>query len=208
MTKRCLAILMFVLLSAKLSGQTSVVTAMTPDAIQQAIDYGQRVDRAGYGTYVLKVNGYVIGAFTTPFGRVLEASFDAKRRYTHFTVNDVPPDILALELHIYAPSSLNEPVGGRMMTERISNVDTIVITTADRTVIQPLRVDQIPLNYKNVMGWNDTGRSLMAVFPLSALADTNVAHIIFDSIINPRGGLLKFAQCTDCLATLPTKLVR
>jgi hypothetical protein len=164
---------------------------MTPQVIQEAIEKGgeglyRLQERSGWG------NGPLLGYFTTPYSRVALAAASARKRYTGFTAADVTPEMLAPELHIYAVSQ----AVGRM---EIANVEAVVLMpheSKDRSAaIRPIRASELTEEYQNLMGAVATGRSLLAVFPLSVLDERNEVRVVFDRYV-PGSSAVK--GCTDC----------
>jgi hypothetical protein len=59
--------------------------------------------RAGWG------NGPLIGSFSTPFSRVVQAALSARRRAAPFVRGDVPAELLAPEFHVVATTQKGWP---------------------------------------------------------------------------------------------------
>lgn len=104
-----------------------VVTEMTPQIIADAIRAGEKGEVAD-GT-ITKSSGWSWGSihiatFSTPFMRVAMAARAAKKAYRQFRPEDVTPEMIAPELHIYAWSQMNGdearrgPVGGNAIHDR------------------------------------------------------------------------------------------
>jgi hypothetical protein len=188
-TVATLALLAFSSVSAQL------VTAMTQDKIQEAIALGvsqkespmYRIHKGGFFGSIYKP---VLGFFTTPFARVAEAAYEAKKQYKAFAESDVTQDILAPELRVYGMAQADGA--------RIANFQTIVITPKGgrdaARAIQPSSTTEIPVEFKNAMGMTAQGKSLMAVFPLDVL-ETNEVDLVYDSGVH-NGGEHKY--CEDC----------
>ena len=64
---------------------------------------------------------------------------------------------------------------------------------------------EVPVQYRNLMGMTAEGKSLMAVFPLDALRESNEVHIIYDSGVQ-HGGKNKF--CEDCFVEFRLAKIR
>jgi hypothetical protein len=88
----------------------------------------------------------------------------------------------------------------------VSSVEAIVLMPKGSTdrdqAIQPSTTRETTAEFKNAMGATFSGKSLTAIFPLSALSEANEVHIIYDRSIGPP------ARCTDCIAKLELKGVR
>lgn len=184
---------LMLVLSFPLFAQAQVVTEVTPVLIQEAIDGGapgmyRLQESSGWG------NEPLLGYFTTPYSRVALAAAAARKRYKTFTPADVTPEMLAPELHVYAVSRAIE---GRM--NAIANVEAVVVMpykSKDRSaVVQPTSTTELTEEYQNLMGAVASGRSILAVFPLSVLDEKNEIRVVFDRYV-PGSTLLK--GCTDC----------
>lgn len=183
--------------------QAQVVTEMTPALVQEAID------RGGQGTYKLQErsgwgNGPVIGYFTTPYSRVALAAAAARKCYKTFTSADVTPEMLLPELHVYAVS---QAIEGKM--NAIANVEAVVIMpykSKERpAAVQPIRTTELTEEYRNLMGAVASGRSLLAIFPLSVLDEKNELRVVFDRYV-PGSSAVK--GCADCGVRFKLEKVR
>lgn len=185
-----------VLLITPLSVSAQVVTNMTPDTIKQAISYGTREKsvelneiktRSGFAWDADKVRW---GFYSTPFLRVAMAANRAKRQYKAFTEQDVTPEMIAPELHVYATAA---SLGG----VKVANVEAVVITKAgekDRSkVIRPTNLTELPEEFQNIFGAKVVGKSVVAAFPLDVLSEQNEIHIVFDQRIASGA-----TGCDDC----------
>jgi len=153
------------------SSQAQVVSEMTPERVQEALV------TAAEGCYMLSP---AIACFTTPFSRVVVLAQAAKRKYKDIRPSEVPPAAVAAgELHVYA-AARQAATGG------IASVDAVVILPkgGDRkAALQPLKTIQDTSQYKNLMGAVFEGKSMTAVFPLSALAERNEVHVVYDRVV-------------------------
>ena len=184
------------LLITPLSVSAQLVTNMTPDTIKQAISYGMKEKNvelqeiktgSGFAWDKDKVRW---GFYSTPFLRVAMAANKAKRQYKPFTDQDVTPEMVAPELHVYATAA---SLGG----VKIANVEAVVISKAgekDRSkVIRPTNLTELPEEFQNVFGAKVVGKSVLAVFPLGVLSEQNEIHIVFDQRIASGA-----TGCDDC----------
>lgn len=164
------------------ASRAQIVTEMTPERILEAIAFGTSQKEAPF--YEIRERGFMgslykptLGSFTTPFLRVALAAYEAKKQYKTFAPTDVTKEMVALELHVYGRS--------QVMGARVANVQAIVITPKGRhepaDAIRAFSTTEVPIQYRNLMGMTAEGKSLMAVFPLDVLRETNEVHIIFDS---------------------------
>ena len=102
------------------------------------------------------------------------------------------------ELHVYG---IAQVVGAR-----VANVQNVVITPKavhdPSSAIRPTSMVEIPVEFRNLMGMQAQGKSVLAVFPLDALRDGFEVHIIYDSGV-PNGRLNSF--CEDCFMEFDLK---
>ena len=180
-----------------------VATKLTPELVQEASAKG------GSGLYILQErtiwgDGPALGYFTTPFSRVALAAALARKAGKPFAPADVTPDMLLPELHVYATS---QAIYGNM--NRIANVKVVIILpegSKDRSAaIQPTRITDVAEELWSVMGPRTRGRSVMAVFPLSALNENNELRVEFDRHVPGSSGI---KGCTECSVRFALKKVR
>ena len=183
-----------VLLAVSASAQ--VLTNLTPDDVKRAIAYGTKEKnvelqeiktRSGFAWDSDKVRW---GFYSTPYLRVAIAANKAKRQYKSFTEQDVTPEMVAPELHVYATAA---SLGGL----KVANVEAVVISKAgekDRSkVIRPTNMAELPAEFQNIFGAKVVGRSVLAIFPLEVLSEQNEIHIVFDQRIASGA-----TGCDDC----------
>ncbi|MCA1564032.1 MAG: hypothetical protein LC753_20745 [Acidobacteria bacterium] len=132
-----------------------------------------------------------LGYFTTPYLRIAQAAYNAKKQYKPFGEGDVTAEMTVSELHVYG---MAQAVGARA-----ANVQPIVITPKGERdpgkAIRPTSVAEVPVEFRNLMGMEAGGKGLMAVFPLEALRNGFEVHIIYDVGV-PNGSRTSF--CEDC----------
>jgi hypothetical protein len=195
-----------------LIGQGAIVTEMTPQRIAEAIAAGEKGDVPS--GHIVQSSGFSWGSahiatFSTPYMRVAMAAKQAKKEYGKFTADQVTPDMVAPELHVYAWAQ-----GGDSGTSAAS-VNAVVITPKKgsteekaRKAIHPTRFEDIPMTFQNLFGAKADGRGRMAVFPLNALSEDNEVHVVYDSQAtlgrNAAGG----RHCDDCHAPFSLKGVK
>ena len=198
------AALVIILTATPASAQ--VLTNLTPVQIREAIAYGSSEKKVPY--YEIRKGGIfgsdykpTLGSYTTPYLRVAQAAFQAKKQYRSFTEADVTEDMLAPELRVYGYSQAEGP--------RIANVQAVVITPKKKhepeDAIRPVSTSEIPVEFSNLMGMKSEGTSLLAVFPLDVLSEDNEVHIIYDSGVHD-GGENKY--CEDCYTKFNLEKVR
>lgn len=149
--------------------------------IQAAIRDGLKAD---VRPYTLRRTAWSWAAsvnFSTPYLRVALAAHSAKRKYLPFSEADVTPEMIAPELHVYA---FPRPREG---SAAVINVEAVVITpkrAKDRQqAIHPLRSDNLPLEFRNLLGYSGEGQGLLAVFPLALLTEEHEIHVVYDQRI-------------------------
>jgi len=190
------ALLTACLVATEASGQ--IVQEMTPERIREAIALGAR--SKALTAYKIQEKARFswlpqIGVFTTPFLRVALAAHTAKKRYKPFTETDVTPEMVAPEIHVYAPS---RPLDGAA----IASVDTIVVLPLDSKdlsqTVHPIRATDASEQYKNLFGFTGEGRGMLAAFPLNIWREDNEIHVVFDKEIPSSHGPGARGDCTDC----------
>ena len=174
-----------------------VVTLMTKERIQEAIQHGQTEDfkikhyriqeKSAWG------NGPITRYFTTPFSRVALAAKKAHEEYRPFTIDDVTEDMIKPTLHVYGTSRIQNGV--------LVSAKTIVIMPYKNEdlgkVEKPLAVKTIEQKFQNLFGATWEAQSLMAVFPISLLSESNEVHVVFDAELNTGSSVAKCC-CKDC----------
>lgn len=202
-------VVLCVLCSAPLHAQ--VVTEMTPALIAEAIKAGESGDYpkgsiAEKRSWAL-VSGVQIANFSTPFMRVAAAAAMAKRNYQVLRVEDVGPDLIAPELHIYAWAQGNLP--------HVHNVVSVVITPRNGSkdekrakAIHPKDLVDIPTQFSNAFGATAEASGRMAVFPLDALREDHELHVIYDNTASIQRTNVGTVGCIDCSARFNLKGVR
>ena len=202
MTKRTLAVILLV------AGTQSPLRSrgtLSPELVQTAITLGSAAKEAPF--YEVRRPGFVgssmprLGYFTTPYLRVAQAAYEAKKQHKSFSVASVTPAMTASELHVYG---IAQVVGAR-----VANVQNIVITPKDaheaEKAIHPTSMVEIPVEFRNLMGMEAQGKSLLAVFLLDALREGFEIHIIYDSGV-PNGSRTSF--CEDCFMEFDLKKIK
>ena len=186
------------LLAVPPSGFAQVVTAMTPERIEEALAWGRAQEKVSpyplrafpAGFIGQKREGTVeesllkIGFYTTPFLRVAMAASQARQRGKTLAARKVGKELLAPEIHVLAfPQT--KPGGGEP-----ARVESILVNgmmkrgTGD--AIQPSRTPKLGALGKDLRALYAAAApegASIAVFPLSLLAPENVVHTIFDARI-------------------------
>jgi hypothetical protein len=149
--------------------------------------------RAGWGDSPL------IGHFSTPFSRVLQAAMAAHKKGDSLSADRVKAELAAPELHMIA---LSQP--GATDDVPVAAVASIALTrrgAAER--IEPLKTLELTKEYQEVHGTAFEGHGIVAVCPLSALAPDSEIRVVFDGIAQ---GSSPMSRCRECV--IPINLAR
>jgi hypothetical protein len=154
--------------------------------------------RAGWG------NGPLIGTFSTPFSRVVQAAVVARRKATPFGAEDVPTELLAQELHVVATAQKGWPDD-----TMIAAVQSVVLTAPrdnrPPSIVQPQRTEELTREYRAVYGMPSTEPGIVAIFPLTALTPGSVIRVTFD---RPARGFTGLSTCRECVIPVDLRRVR
>jgi hypothetical protein len=166
-----------------------IVSTMTHADVAEAIQAGERgkvpsgeIRAAGPGWAL----GDTIAHFSTPFLRVAFAARQARVEFRRFATEDVAPDLVGPELHIYAsPYTLGA---------RVADVTAVVITPRRGSkqerferAIHPASLEPVPVEYRNLFGAVLAGEGKLAIFPLSALSEDNELQVAYENGLSYRG---------------------
>jgi hypothetical protein len=188
-----------------------IVLAMTPERIEEAIrlaaddkaavrflDAYVLQPRAGWG------NGPLIGRFSTPFARLVQAALSARKRGSAFTSGDVTPDLIAPQLHIVATAQ-KTPADDTL----VATVQSVVLAPRGGKdpvgVIEPLRTVELTTDYQNLTGTTFTGAGIVAIFPLTALTASSEIRVVFDRTARGSSAL---SNCRECVVPLSLARIR
>jgi hypothetical protein len=167
------------LLATASQAPAQVVHEMTPELIRQAIAEGARTKNIE--PYKVKKLMGTWATYTTPYRRVMLAAQDAKKKYKTFTEADVTPEMVAPELHVYAPAWAHE--------KDVYSVAAIVITKkGSKEAIQPTKSEPTEEEFSNTFGKEVKARGMRASFPLSVVNASNEIRIVFDGIPEKNDG--------------------
>jgi hypothetical protein len=186
-----------------------VVVAMPPESIDEAIQLAadEKATAKFLDAYVVQTragwgNGPLIGSFSTPFARVVQAALAARKRGNPFATADVTPDLTAPELHVIALAQTAATDDGMVAT-----VLSVVLARRGSKdpadVIQPLKTTELTAQYQNLAGTAFKGTGVLAVFPLSALVADSEIRVVFDRTARGFSGL---SMCRECI--VPVNLNR
>ncbi len=153
-------------------------SALSRAELQEAIAYGtQAKSQPGY---VVKMKpgwsrpGAWCGLLDTPWMRVADEAYKAKREYRTITPADIGPDVVKPEVQIFAMG--NPEVGGRQSAD---DVHAIVIARGD-TIIKPTHFQAKPAIFTNGFGARSEGTEAVAIFPLAVLAQDGEVRIVYN----------------------------
>jgi hypothetical protein len=191
--------------------QQMIVAGMTSDEIRAAIQLSEddKAARKLLDSYVVQSragwgNGPLIGSFSTPFARVVQASLAARKLSKPFTPADVTPDMIVPELHVIATAQ--DPA---LDAPDVAAVQSIVVTTrANKNpaeAIQPMRTTELTKEYQTMYGLALPRPGMVAVFPLDVLSVNNEIRVVFDRMAK---GSSAAAMCRECVVPFPSRNVR
>jgi len=96
-------------------------------------------------------NGPLIGSFSTPFARVVQAALAARKKGNSFAPADVTPDLTAPELHVIALAQTAATDDGMVAT--VLSVMLARRGSKDPAdVIQPLKTNELTAQYQSLAG--------------------------------------------------------
>jgi hypothetical protein len=119
-------------------------------------------------------------SFTTPFSRVVAATYAAKRKYEPFEAANVTAAMVAPVLTVHVPAFLR---GEKAVKEEVVEPEAMVIATPQGTIIRPPSSSRDPQAWSNAFGASKAGQNLTALFPITALAPGNEFRIVFGVLI-------------------------
>lgn len=178
-----------------------VIVTMTPESVDEAIRLAadEKASARFLDAYVVQTragwgNGPLIGSFSTPFSRVVQAALAARKKGSSFSPADVSPDLTALELHVIALAQTAATDDGMLATV-LSVVFARRGSKDPGDVIQPLRTTELTAQYQNPAGTAFKGTGVVAVFPLSALVPNSEIRVVFDRTAR---GFSALSMCREC----------
>jgi hypothetical protein len=179
-----------------------VIVTMTPESVDEAIRLAadEKATARFLDAYVLQTragwgNGPLIGEFSTPFARVVQAAVAARKRGDPFTPADVTPALIAPELHVIAAAqtaATDEGIAATVLSVVLARRGSK--DPAD--VIQPLRTTELAAQSQDLGGTAFKGPGIVAVFPLSALVVDSEIRVLFDRTARGFSGLSMCRECT------------
>ncbi len=160
---------------------TEGATAMTPDRLHEALEWGLNAPETDLEQYPLRTERTWLINFDTPFLRVAQFARAMKIQNTPATDADVSPKLAGQELHVYAHARVGTGGG------TLPNIDYVVILRARAggasETILPTSVQsyvrRVPIDAD--AGPTRIARSVKAVFPLGALAAGNEVRLTFEN---------------------------
>jgi hypothetical protein len=157
-------------------------------AVRRFLDAYVVQGRAGWG------NGPLLGRFSTPYSRVVEAARAARQQKKAFAASDVSPDLTAPEVHVIVSSDVASTDDTARATMRSM---TIVVRggQAPTDRIGPLRTMPLSQEYRDRYGVTVAGTGVIGIFPLTALRPGSELVVSFD---RPARGSTAMSSCKDC----------
>ena len=198
-------ILMLTLVGAtgRATAAQQLVTEMSSKNIEEAIQLAgdEKMARRFLSLYVVQSragwgNGPLLGSFSTPFARVVQAALAAQKTGKTLAASDVSSETM---IATSQQAALDD--------SSLAAVQSVVI--ADRgdgnsaAASQSLRQVELTKEYKELYGIESTERGVVAVFPLSVLKAGREIRVSFDKIAKASNAL---TACKNCVVTLPNGL--
>lgn len=160
---------------------TQGATAITPDRLHEALEWGLSAPETELEQYPLCTERTWLINFDTPFLRVAQFSRAMKIQNTPATDSDVSPKLAGEELHVYAHARVGATGGP------LPNIDYVVILRARpggvAETVLPTSVQsfvrRVPIDADS--GRTRIARSVKAVFPLGALVAGNEVRLTFEN---------------------------
>jgi hypothetical protein len=132
-----------------------VIVTMTPESVDEAIRLAadEKATARFLDVYVVQTragwgNGPLIGSFSTPFARVVQAALAAPKKGNSFAPADVRPDLTAPEVHVIALAQAAATDDGMVAT-----VLSVVLARRGSKdpadVIQPLKTTELTAQYQD-----------------------------------------------------------
>ena len=211
---RCLTVIALMLMIVGPASRSAVaqqlVTEMSSKNIEAAIQLAgdekmarRFLTRYGIQSHAGLGNGPLLGSFSTPFARVVQAALAAQKTGKTLAASDVSSEMVAPELHVIAMSQQ-----AALDDASVAAVRSVVI--ADRNgnpgaSSQSLKQMELTKEYKDLYGIEFTQRGVIAVFPLTVLKAGREIRVSFDKMAKASSAL---AACKDCVVTLPNNGLR
>lgn len=181
-----------------------LVLDMTTERIDEAIQLtsDDKTARRFLESYVLQSragwgDGPLMGSFSTPFSRVVQAALTARKAGTSFTVSHVTPEVIAPELHVIVVSE----------TAAIDDTAPAIVRTiavaprGSKNVdqrIEPLKRMALTKDYRDRYGVTMAGAGILVTFPLSVVSAAHEIVVEFDRTAR---GSTAMSACKECIVT-------
>ena len=92
------------------------------------------------------------------------------------------------------------------------NVEAVVILPKGAKdpskAIQPIRTEEVTDEYKNLLGAEMSGKSMVAVFPLDALREGHEVMVVYDRKVYKTMSFMMRGGCTECRAEIKLDKLR
>jgi hypothetical protein len=160
--------------------RAEVVREMTPERVREALAWGAgQKDHPSYrlkGPSPLKMKGYRVAVFGTPYARAAAVGFAAKQEYRTAEPAAVDAQLLEPYVNVYAPPHRTQ---GR--PPRVIGVRKIVLTgPRGASPIQPTDERSELRSYGNALGAEWQANSVHATFPLDAVRPDTEVHVLYE----------------------------
>lgn len=169
---------------ARAEATSAALPAMTPERIRQAIKWGESAPEKELEQYTLGSERTWIVNFDTPFLRVAQLARAMKIQNQPLGEEDIPPKVVAQEVHLYAHARLS--VAGTSARD-LPNIEYVAIAKPNPNgpseSILPSSLQSFVRRVPNDGSYDGPARlarSVKAIFPLSALVPGNEVRIVFE----------------------------
>lgn len=203
-------VLAFVSAVARPTAAQQVDAALTPDEINEAIQLAadEKTARKFLEAYVVQAragrgNGPRIGAFSTPFSRVVQATLAARTRGSGLTAADIPSELIAPELHVIAVSQ--PAAGGDSNPAGVVRVTLVSRGQSDSGAVEPLKTGPLTATYQALNGTAFQEPGTVTVFPLRALTTGAEIRVVYD---RTAAGSTPSSMCRECVVPLDLRRIR
>jgi len=120
----------------------------------------------------------MLGSFSTPFSRVVQAAAVARKEGRAFSATDVAPGLVEPQLHVIAisqPALKDETKAATVVAVKLA------VRGGNAPPIEPLKTVALTDDYQKLTGVKLDRSGVVALFPLAALAPNAEIHVTFKS---------------------------
>ena len=212
MNRSCVALLLITVAALVRTAATQpLIVDLTPERVGEALALAadEAAARKMLEAYTVQTRagwgkGPLLGGFSTPFSRVVQAALAARKNGRTLTAADISSDLLAPELHVVALSqrSANLEEMARVRTVALAERGTL---NAAGARIEPARIVELNTEYQTKYGTTFQGSGLVAIFPLRSVPPQAQIRIIYDRLVQ---GSSPSATCQECVVGLDLSKIR